>query len=343
MSTSPNFLFGRRWKIDIYSGGQQTTVSSDGDGEALRCVFNVEHIGYSAFWFATLEIYNAETATINVQQGDRVVISAGYQQNFAVIWDGPVFQPLWERENGTDFKTTLRCIFGLDKFTRNFVSANVGAFATQDQIIRIAAAQAMTKITVGSLPDASKFKGGTSPLPEILFGPPAKYFENIARDPNNKMQWWHGFDGLHVGSILSTEGQDVAITYTPQTGLIGTPQQIPGQSVSNGQSGTVGTPMPTMGGITFNVQLDPRVEVLYPAMKVKIDNASIKAMLRQLGQLPSFLDESGTYNVAKVRHYGDTRGGEGSPWCTEITGFLSTGDTAALLSGATSNADPAQP
>jgi hypothetical protein len=94
------------------------------------------------------------------------------------------------------------------------------------------------------------------------------------------------------------------------------------------------------GGISFKVALDPRVRVTAPPMKVRIDNSSIVAMKRQLGEFPSMLDDSGIYNVGRVRHVGDSRGND---WYTEIDGFTSPGKKATMLSGNTANANPNMP
>jgi hypothetical protein len=340
MSTQGSPLFGIAYNIKIYTPNQTIQISSDQYDVALRCVFEVEQTAYQKLWFCTLSIYNCNaTTTQNILQGTRVVIEAGFKNgSYGVIWDGPVFQPQWERENVTDFKTTLHCLIGANELTRQIAIGTVNAFTAQDQIVRQIAARCGYPIPISQMAEPGSFKPTTSILPEPLFGTPRNLLDNIAE--NNNMQWWLGFDGLYMGNILTTPSVNDVITYTPSTGLLGTPQQIAGPSVSNsGTPGTVGSPIVTQGGIAFRVALDPRMKVTFPALSVKLDNTSIRTMLRNIGQLPTLLDRDGTYKVGRVRHVGDTRGND---WWTEVTGFVSGNAIATMNADTTQNADSSQ-
>lgn len=325
--TAQNPLFGRRWDIQILTnpdaGNQQTVlrIANDTfDQESPRCIFDVQQIGYQAFWYGDLTIYNlnAEAEQVVLRESQQVVVSAGYQKgNFGQIFKGWVFQPLWERENVVDYKITLHCLLGRPELTNNFVSFTHERFATQFDLIAKIAASARSPINIAALAQSMQQK--QLPRGKVIFGNPGKYFNEAARD--NNLQWFVGPKGLTLANMLEVSGTP-QITYTPTTGLIGTPQQ-------------------TQDGVSFKVLLDPRLQIMYPPMQVKIDQSAIRQIKRNIGDnVLTVLDRDGIYLIGGVRHIGDTRGQE---WYTEVVGYTSTqGKLAAMMVGS-GNEDPSAP
>lgn len=319
-------LYGRKYKIEVTlpdadgSGSSTVLTVADSDFEpsSLRVTFDIFTMYWRWYWTADIEIYNLDQSTTDailnpppfIAQGMTVKVSAGYQNgNYGLIWSGPVFQPLWERRNVTDFVITLHCILGLDELTRNNISGSYAAQTNQTDLIRQMAAQAFRPIKIADGGLSDKIKDTKLSRGGAFFGNSHKLISQIAED--NNMQWWQNGDGLRVGKIDDDVSAEPQITYTPDTGLIGTPQQ-------------------TQWGVQFRTLLDPRAQVQKPAMAVKIDQTSIVVAKKQIGELPGVLDANGIYIVGAVRYLGDTRGPD---WYSEITGYTSVGGKLAMLSG----------
>lgn len=322
MSSAPPKLsqlpyFGRKYQLLVKfppdESGNQTVLDitdSDFEPEALRLTFDIYMPTWQNWWTADITIYNLNEATAlallgdptqgasGVKQGMEVILSAGYLNGqYGVIWDGFVFQPMWDRENVTDFKLTLRCSIGLAELTRNFVAATYSG-VNQLDLLQKMAADCFRPITVQKNAITSKIKTQTLSRGRTVFGNPRRYFNWIAAD--NNVETWLGSKGITFTdprTDFAVSSTDV-VTYTPETGLIGTPVQ-------------------TQDGASFNVLLNPNLKAKKPLMQVKLDNAVIRQLKKQRGERPGLLDQDGQYIVQAVRHVGDTRG---LAWYTEVTG-----------------------
>lgn len=319
MSATPQQLptFGRKYLITVQlpdSDDRMTVASSDFEPEALRATFDMYMPAMQgAWWYADICLYNLDQLTTTklltrpIKQGAIVTVAAGYQHgNYATIWQAPVFQPLFDRENVVDFKITLHCVLGLNEFVYNNTNLKYGAGVTQYELVQRIANESFRKIRVGSISPA--LAGKKHPRGGVLFGRPDKFLTKIALD--NNAQWWFGLNGLNLGKAdenVPTESVDYV--YTPASGLIGVPQQ-------------------TQYGVDFRVLLDPRIQIKNPLPVVKIDNTAIVQQKKSIGQIPGILDQNGEYIVIATRHFGDTRGND---WYTDITGLTSTKGTLAML------------
>jgi hypothetical protein len=322
MSAIPQQLptFGRKFEITVQLPDSTEILkvaddhSTDPEALRLRATFDIYCPAMQGgFWYADICLYNLDRLTTGkllarpIRQGAIVTVSAGYRYgNYGVIWRGPVFQPLFDRENVVDFKITLHCILGLNEFTRNSINAAYGAGATQYELVQQIANSSFRKIPIDSVSSAlvgkKLHRGG------VLFGNPDKYLTKIAND--NNMQWWFGLNGLNLGKADDdVPTQSVDFVYTPNTGIIGVPQQ-------------------TQYGVDFRVLLDPRIRIQRPLPVVKIDNSVIRQQKLQIGEYLNILDQDGEYIAIAARHFGDTRGNE---WYTDITGLTSTGGKLAML------------
>ncbi len=352
MIANNNPLFGRRWNLAIagpVNAETQTqqvwSVSSDQFTDALRVRFDVRTVWYQWYWTADIEIWNPDeklatwllsqgnvaaspnpaqpsTSVMPIQQGMGITLQAGYQspgpygiveRPIPTIWSGYVLQPMFDRVNQTDFVVTLHCIIGLNEDTRNSLNKVYGAGITQQQIVQQMAKDAYSPISTGTIADGLSSKSLS--YPKVVFGTPRKALTEIARD--NNMQWWldqHGL--LNVGDLSKNFPSTAKFTFTPQTGIIGTPQQ-------------------TQFGVNCRLLLNPNVVVSNPPMAIKIDNTVIQQLQRNVGDLPSavsILSQSGTYVVVGARYIGDTRG---TPWYTDVTGWLTALDKVAAIAAAT--------
>lgn len=312
-----NKLFLRRWKISIYLNSGDVLVVSNSDYEvqsgALQVTFNINRPGYQAFYYGDIVIYNLNgpTEAEIVKEGNRVVVEAGYIDGaYGKIFDGQVFQVFRERDDVVDYKLTLHCLDGMGLFDNNMVSFT--AYAGTDQRSQIAsiAANATKPIPLGTV--SQNIDTRLLPRGKTFFGQPKDYFRDIATY-NNAQCFIH--DGqVHMTRLADGPqlAADEAIEYTPETGLIGTPQV-------------------TQNGVQFTVLLDPRVKIVNPSMLVKLNFALLRQQLLQIGQLPTVLDKDGVYQVVAVSHRGGTRDNE---WYTTITGCTTQGLWPFLMENA---------
>lgn len=329
-----NQLFGRSYSLKVLlpqdENGEQTVLTlSDNnfEPEALRITFNIQTIFRSTAWFAEINIYNLDQNTTKqiisgaqvkgavnppsvptpVKQGMTCVLSAGYKNgNTGVIWNGPVFQALFSRENVVDFKITLHCMLWLDPMTRNSVSSVFSAFTTQQDVINKLVDLAFAPGTTVNV--SPRIKSTQLSRGKVVFGSVAKYFTQMADD--NNMQWFLDNKGINFAKLDDNLPlQETAKVFTPDNGIVGVPEQ-------------------TQYGVNFRILLDPTVKVTYPAQLVKIDNSQIVLQKKVQNELPSILDQNGVYIVYAVNYIGDNRG---QPWYAEIMGVTSTGGKLAML------------
>ena len=321
-------VFGRAWELAVNTDTDQLLVSSDAwDPEALRITFEIFQPGYTAYWFADIAIYNlsAGDAQKVFKQGDTVILRAGYRgsQNYGVVWEGKLFQPLWERVNVTDYKLTLHCIIGLEEYTENLVNFVHSAYASQADLVTRMMSSAQTPIRADSI-DMETLSQKKLPRGKVIFGSPGKYFAQIAAD--NKMDTWVGPNGMNMGLPEPNSWSTPDLVYGPQYPPGATQQQTDAEVTRT----LVGTPQQTSEGVMFRVLLDARLKVQRPPLMVKLDQTVIRQMPLAVGQqYVNPLDQDGYYIVSSVRHIGDNRG---TPWYTEVCGYTQKW-AQGLLSG----------
>lgn len=322
MSATPQQMptFGRKYQVQVQlpdSDNVLTVTDSSFEPEALRATFDIYTPALQAWWYADIDLYNLDQVTTTqllarpIKQGAMVTISAGYQNgNYGIIWSGPVFQPLFDRQNVVDFKITLHCMLGLAQFLYNNVSTAYVANLNQYDLLNKMTSSAFRPIPIGKItPDRLQKK--TLPRGGVFFGRPDKYLTGWANDSNS--QWWLAPNGLQFGQADDdVPTQSVDFVYTPNSGIIGVPTQ-------------------TQYGVDFRVLLDPRIIVKKPLPVIRIDNSIIRQQKKSIGELPNILDQDGEYIVAAAHHFGDTRGND---WYTDITGVTSTGGKMAMIQAA---------
>ena len=336
MTDNANSLFGRRWQLDITGQSKKYTLSSDQEkGDPLRVRFRVHTKWYEWYWTADIEIWNpneqlssfflsqGSTATSGspptqasqstqpppIQQGMQVSLQAGYQSpgQYGEIFNGFVLQPMFDRVNQTDFVVTLHCIIGLIPSARNSISDVYGPSLTQMQIIQQMAKKAYYPISTGTI--ASSLSNKSLSFHKVVFGSPKKFFKEIAED-NNMQTWLESKSLWNVGDLIKDFPKEPKYTFTPKTGIVGTPQQ-------------------QQFGVRCRLLLNPNVKVSNPPMAVKIDNTVIQQLQVNPGDWSalSVLSQTNTYCVVEANYFGDTRGNE---WYTDFLGWQGLGEAAAL-------------
>lgn len=321
MNRSEIPLWGRAWKLTVKlaSGEEQTLTQSSWDPEALRIVFDVQQSTLpSPFWFALVKIYNLNDVSMQNLLFNAVwlTLEAGYQNGpskSSVIWDGPVLQVLFDREQVTDLSITFNCIAGPTFLEQEFVNLALGPFSSQLQAVSKMIAQtggnqnAQLSAKAQQLLQQKQYPRG-----KTMFGRTSKYFGQIA-DDNSLTHWIQGFQ--HSISDFF----DPQVKTTPDL-VFGPPfpPNFAAGARDNITRSIIGVPRQSTFGVIFEVLLDPRLIVKVPPLLVQLENTVIRQQKLQVGQLPAVLDQSGLVVAAQIRHIGDSRGND---WYTEVTGY----------------------
>jgi len=263
---------------------------------------------------AAIRIYNLKPETVKQVRGEfsRVVLQAGYQENFGVIFDGTIRQFRIGRQNATDSYLDILAADGDLAYNWAVVSKTIAGGTTNTPEARVKAAiDAMSGGKVGSgyiMP----FSGGILPRGKVLFGMARSILRN------------------EVGSQGATWNIDSGkVSVIPKAGY------LPGEAVKlTSASGLIGVPEQTVDGLRVTMLLNPRIKI---AGLVQIDNRLINQTINRdptvVGpaynqyagvQLLANVTSDGIYRVYVAEHKGDTRGKE---WYTNLVCLAVAGDT----------------
>ena len=314
-------LYGRKWQLKVLcNDGTLFTVGSDGfSPESLRCTFDINYPKMSAWYFSEFTIYNPndETQKKIIQEGAQVFFSAGYANGkYGQIFGGCVFQSLFDRENVTDYKLTLRCMDGYRLFDNNLTNFTMKEY-TEMTLFNAMAAKSKTYIPVNHIsPD---IKQQAFPRARTVFCAPSELAREIARNNAAEVYVVNGKANL-VTYTDSQQGEVLEVN--PSAGLIGTPQQID-------------------YGVSFRSLLNPDLILDFPPRIVHLDlsGISVKQQAATPGNenLVPLLTKDGYLQIGGVHHFGDTRGNE---WYTDIIGYSLTGKMGLQLSTADAGSKP---
>lgn len=335
-------LFGRKYSLTVQgnsTGGSPIEYSnSDWEPEALRIQFDYETLVHTVAWWADIGIFNltsASTASLlgtvgpgtqqasgtpPIQQGDQVTLNAGYQagSNYGQIFQGNVFQPMWDKPTQVDYRIRLRCALYLSEYFSQIVSTNF-----QGNISQLAYLKQLCQ-NANIIYQSSQVSEGA------LSGVVTSRAKTISDTPNallKKLAGQHNmlYSPLPDGSFIFKSVSDLQNIGSPD--FVYSPA-IPAGSNLTPEAGInytiLGTPQQTENGVVFRVYLDPRIKIQGQLQKVQIKNAIIQQLATEFGgqSIIAPLAQTGTYYVCGVRHVGDSRGND---WFTEITGVTPLG------------------
>lgn len=272
-----------------------TLLVADNAGKALdlsqfRIKFSVKRTNAQTPNVADILVYNLSSQQeLQIQQQfKRVVLQAGYQGNYGVIFAGTIKQTIIGRESATD--TFLRIIAGDGDLAYNFAVVNTSlakGSTPNTQIQAAVAAMAPMGTTGGQNAQVSS----TTALPrgKVLYGNARTYLRNVARSTNS--DW----------SVQNEKVQFVPKgTFLPGTAV-----------VLNSKTGMIGTPQQTLQGVNVKCLLNPQIQI---ATRVQLDNNTIARIALNLSvpgsasSIPAPLTTDGIYFTLAVDHSGDTRG-----------------------------------
>jgi hypothetical protein len=334
-------LFGRKYSLSVQgnsTGGQPIEYSnSDWEPEALRITFDYQSVLLGVVWWADIGIFNLTSASTSqllssvgpgtqttsgtppIQQGDQVTLNAGYQagQNYGLVFQGSVFQPMWDKPTQVDYRIRLRCALYLSEYMGQIVNTNFPGNISQLAYLKQLCQNA------GIIYQSSQVSEG--PLASVIV-PRAQTVSSTPNEAFKRLADQHQmlYSPLADGSFVMKSIADLQNIGSPD--FVYSPA-IPVGSNLTPQAGinyTIqGTPQQTENGVIFRVNLDPRIKVTGVLQKVQIQNAIIQQLATELGQsLIAPLAQTGTYYVCGVRHVGDSRGED---WYTEILGVTPLG------------------
>lgn len=280
-----NVLYGRRYRVLVTS--KQGTALDVSD---LRCTFDIRKSLTPQPNFSSVIIYNLNMETENqvIDEGNTVIVEAGYEgEQYGVIFQGEVVQPIRGKEDGVTYKLILQSLDG-DRFL-NFghVAISVPKGQSARSQVDIVTSQANIPSQLGSISD--NLQTGQLTRGKVFFGMTKDYLRQLAQSSSATFY-------LEDGKVNLITAQD----YPPNEIVDLTPE-----------SGLIGTPMQTDFGMSFKCLLNPRLKI---NSLVRINSSLIQAQTFQFGQVPRGLDASGIYRIIGMRHNGDTRG---DSWYTE--------------------------
>lgn len=293
----------RRASLIVASGRDGIDLSN------MRFRFNIQQADTQSPNNCTVRVWNLSAATqqLIISNGEftRVVIQAGYGEQFGVIFDGTIKQFGRGRENATDTYLDILAADGDIAYNFGLVSGTIAAGSTPQKRVEVIAQQMglgydPTRVVI---PDT----GGILPRGKVLWG--------MGRDAMRKTV-------SSIGSTWSVQNGNVQVL--PLQGY------LPGEAVVlNTMTGLIGVPVQTEEGIRIRCLLNPKLQI---GGLVQIDNATINQVLQQNPaaapipfnqwtgiQLLAKTSADGYYRVYVVEHEGDTRDQE---WYSNIVGLL---------------------
>ncbi|TDV39523.1 hypothetical protein C7405_101642 [Paraburkholderia caballeronis] len=267
----------------------------------LRFVFHVQRGDLQTPNSARIRIYNVspDTAQQIEKEYTRVVLQAGYEGNYGVIFDGTVIQVRRGRETPTDTYLDITAADGDMAYNFAVVNTTLAAGSTvRDHLNACVGAMGKYGVTQGYVPDNLP----NNPLPrgKVMFG--------MARDFLTKFE-------KSTDTLWSI--QDGQVQIAPMTSYV--PGDIP---VINAATGMIGMPEQTQNGISVKMLLNPMIKI---GRLIQLDNSSIQRYEYSLNlnsQPDNFaaaqqnkINGDGFYLVMTNGHTGDTRGNE---WYTDV-------------------------
>lgn len=300
-----DILFGRKCRVFVADDSGEGVEMSN-----LHIVFNIVKTYLQDLQYSIIQVYNVnrDTESFVLRKGTTVMIEAGYEgSNYGEIFQGDIIQAMGYRENGTDFILKIVAADSDRFLNEGFVTNNIKRGLTQRQ----AAESLVTKATVPTKINtiSEQLSKSTLPRGKVFFGMAKDYLQQIAKTSNATLYMNNG----QVNILKASDPPDDRIfKLTPQSGLIGTPQQ-------------------TELGIKAKALLIPQIRV---NRSVQVESHYIQERQLAMGTLQTLLDEQGIYRIAKTTYLGDNRGND---WYVEFEAMTQAGYVPVMLQNAAGN------
>lgn len=291
----------------------------------LRIKFSVKHSDSQSPNSADIRVYNVSQRTalsmlinlspptgIGITTPGRVILQAGYQANFGVIFQGNIKQIILGRESATD--TFVDIVAGDGHLAYNYAIVNTTLAAGSQPMDQINAAVTSTQPYGVGLGYTGNFQNVKLPRGKVMYGNAKNYLRAVSQSQ---------------GQTWSIQGEK--ITFIPKTSY------LPGTAiVLTSKTGLIGTPQQTNEGVNVKCLINPNIQV---GGRINIAETTIQDFKINVSQPNSAaniappLTQDGTYYNLVVEHMGDTRGVD---WYTNIVGINQNITTNLLNSVQTS-------
>jgi hypothetical protein len=279
-------------------GVNASTVNPAIDLSTLRIKFSVKRSDSMTPNIADIRVYNVSAQTAAqiqaLQNAGQVILQAGYESNFGVIFKGNIRQVIIGQETPTETFVDIIAGDGDRAYNFSIVNTTIAAGSKQsDHINAVLAATKINGVSAGSINDLDQT---VLPRAKVLYDSAKNVLRKSARTS---------------GSVWSI--QDEQIQFISQTSY------LPGTAVPiNAASGMIGAPQQTNAGVNVRCLLNPKIRI---SGRVQLNNASIQKLkidLSVVGTAASIIEKlnvDGVYYVFVIEHQGDTRG---TDWYTNL-------------------------
>lgn len=266
------------------------------DLSSLRIQFKIKKSDAQTPNTAEIRVYNLapNTAKQIREEFKTVVLQAGYESNYGVIFHGNIKQVRLGRENGTDSYIDIAAGDGDDAYNYAVVNATLAAGAKQsDQINAAAGAMSSRGVSKGYIGETG---GAALPRGKVMYGNARDYLRQSAQASETT---WSVQDGKLQVVPLTSVLPNQAVLLTSKTGLVGTPEQ-------------------TNDGIKAKCLLNPMLKI---GVRVKINEENVAlaklpdSSKDATANKPADISKDGIYRLLVVEHSGDTRGND---WYSEL-------------------------
>lgn len=273
------------------------------DLSALRFSFAVRRGDWQTPNTADIRVYNVndDTALKAEKEFTRIVIQAGYDGNFGVIFDGTIKQIRRGRESPTDTYLDITAADGDSAYNFSTVAVSLAAGSKPDDHIN-AILKGMTEQGV-SRGYIQQVESNGLPRGKVIFGMAKDELRQVARNTNTN---WSIQDG--------------------KLQMVGINAYMPGEIPEiNAATGMIGQPEATQNGIRVKTLLNPNIKI---GGVIKLNNRDIKQYRYGLRVGPNGdtvnnlwakmavkTNDDGMYYVMLADHTGDTRGND---WYSDL-------------------------
>ena len=251
----------------------------------LQCSFVIKKADSQTPNAAEIKIYNMSDETQNLirKEFTSLIVQAGYESNYGVIFRGNIKQTKFGKEKGTD--TYLYVYAGDGDAAYNFAVVNktLNSGATYNDQVDAALSPMQAKdVSKGFIPT---LKGSALPRGKVMFGVSRQYLQQAARSTDTT---WSVQDGK--------------MQFVPMTSYL--PNEV---VVLNSKSGLVGAPQETNDGLSVRCLLNPLIKV---GGRIQLNQADIEKKLgapQPTNTIAVSTEDDGIYRVLVVEYIGDTR------------------------------------
>lgn len=276
-----------------------SSIGGDGlDLSELRIEFTVSQADIQTPNSALIRVWNlsAQTSKRIEKEFTRVTLQAGYgDDDTGVIFDGTIVQLRRGRASATDTYLDISAADGDAAYNFGIIVTSLAAGAKPEDQYK-AATEAFKKygVDAGVIP-AEGLGNQALPRGKVMFGMARDYMRDLADT-----------------TLTSWSIQNGKVNMVKRGGY------LPGEAVVlNSESGMIGIPEQTVGGINVKALLNPRFRY---SGRIRINEGDINRAAVSLSAasptvyLPRLV-EDGFYRIVVCNHSGDTRGDD---WYSDL-------------------------